>query len=162
MFPVRCKCLIALLFVVTNVQSFAIPSEKLPTITIRISPKVQVEAELAYTDARRMKGLMDRKYLAPDAGMLFLFKNLDLHPFWMKNTLIPLDLIWLNERKEVVSFATAVPCEKDPCESYSPMQKSKYVLEVNGGFAKKHNLKVGDQLEFTIPSEIERVVDRNG
>lgn len=162
MFRVRSRCVPALLFILINVQSFAIENEKLPIITIRISLKLQVEAELAYTDERRTKGLMDRKYLAPDAGMLFLFKDLDLHSFWMKNTLIPLDLIWLNERKEVVSFVTAVPCEKDPCESYSTMQKSKYVLEVNGGFAKKHNLKIGDQLEFTIPAEIERVVDRSG
>lgn len=162
MIRVRSRCVPALLFILINVQSFAVENEKLPIITIRISPKLQVEAELAYTDQRRMKGLMDRKYLAPDAGMLFLFKDLDLHSFWMKNTLIPLDLIWLNERKEVVSFVTAVPCEKDPCESYSTMQKSKYVLEVNGGFAKKHNLKIGDQLEFTIPAEIERVVDRTG
>jgi uncharacterized membrane protein (UPF0127 family) len=134
----------------------------LPITTIRVTPNLQVEAELAYTDSTRMKGLMYRKYLAPDAGMLFVFRDLDLHSFWMKNTLISLDLIWLNERKEIVASLTVDPCEKDPCQSYEPMQKSKYVLEVNGGFVKKHNLKVGDQLEFTIPPEVERTVQRNG
>jgi uncharacterized membrane protein (UPF0127 family) len=152
-------CLAFALILVLNLpKSFAADAGKLPTTTILISPENRIEAELAYTDETRMKGLMNRRYLPPDAGMLFIFRDLELHSFWMKNTLIPLDLIWLNEKKEVVYFVTAQPCEEDPCGSYQPMQKAKYVLEVNGGFVKKHNMKLGDRLEFIIPPEIEKAV----
>jgi uncharacterized membrane protein (UPF0127 family) len=134
--------------------------KSLPTTTITLPPDVKIEAELAYTDETRMRGLMFRESLAADSGMLFIFAEVDVHSFWMKNTLIPLDLIWLNEKKEVVYFTTAQPCKGDPCDSYIPMQKSKYVLEINGGLAKKHNLKAGTRLEFTLPADIERIANQ--
>jgi len=138
------------------VRGFA--QSPLPTTEIIIKPGVKIHAELAYTDATRAEGLMYRKSLPTDAGMLFLFPMLDQHNFWMKNTLIPLDMIWLNERKEIVYVVTATPCKSDPCPSYVPMQKGQYVLEVNSGFFSKHHLKIGDKIEFTIPPEIERIV----
>lgn len=131
-------------------------ASKLPTTTVIVSDQVKVEAELAYTDESRMRGLMFREFLAPDAGMLFVFSVVEPQGFWMKNTKIPLDLIWLNERKEIVYFVTAEPCKKDPCPSYQPMQKAKYVLEVNAGFVKKNGLKLGIPLEFSLPPEIEK------
>lgn len=127
---------------------------KLPTLTVLITKDVKIEAELAYTDETRAQGLMFRKSLPEDAGMLFLFPELSQQGFWMKNTLIPLDILWLNERKEVVYFVTALPCEKDPCTTYTPMQKAQYVLELNAGMVKKHNIKIGNRLEFTVPPEI--------
>ena len=120
-------------------------SQRLPAITVFVTPNVKVEAELAYTNANRARGLMFRENLPPDAGMLFIFPTLEIQTFWMKNTLIPLDILWLNERKEVVYMVTAYPCKKDPCESISPMQKARYVLEVNAGFAKKHKIDLGSQ-----------------
>jgi uncharacterized membrane protein (UPF0127 family) len=135
---------------------FADNISKLPTTTVVISEQIKVEAELAYTNESRSRGLMYREYLAPDAGMLFIFEISEPQSFWMKNTKIPLDLIWLNERKEVTYFVTAEPCKNDPCPSYLPMQKAKYVLEVNAGFVKKNGLKLGSQLEFTLPAGIEK------
>jgi uncharacterized protein len=135
-------------------------SDKLPKTTVFLSPKLQVEAEIASTDETRSKGLMFRDSMPDDAGMLFVFPEMDRQTFWMKNTLIPLDLIWLNERKEIVYFVTAPPCEEDPCVTYEPMQKTKYVLELNGGFLKKHNIPLGTRLEFSLPPEIERIVNR--
>jgi uncharacterized membrane protein (UPF0127 family) len=142
--------------------SFSIVSgeEPLPTTTVTVAPDLKIEAELAYTDETRMRGLMFRESLPADSGMLFIFPYVDIHSFWMKNTLIPLDILWINERKEIVYFTTADPCKADPCNSYAPMQKAKYVLEVNSGFAKKHNLKVGNRVEFTIPAEILRIANR--
>ena len=130
-------------------------AQKLPTITVLAAPDTRVEAELAYTDANRARGLMFRESLPSDAGMLFVFPNLDVHSFWMKNTLIDLDILWLNELKEVVYIVTAHPCKKDPCESIVPLQKARYVLEVNGGFAKKHNIGLGSRMEFTLPADVE-------
>lgn len=133
---------------------------QLPTTTIFVPPSTKIEAELAFTDETRATGLMNRESLDEDAGMLFLFQEMDLHSFWMKNTLIPLDLLWLNERKEVVYMVTAPPCETDPCASYSPLQKAKYVLEVNAGFAKKHGITLGTRLEFTLPTNIDQKINR--
>jgi uncharacterized membrane protein (UPF0127 family) len=129
-------------------------AQKLPTIPIFAAPDVRIEAELAYTDATRSRGLMFREKLAPDAGMLFVFPSLDIQSFWMKNTLISLDILWLNEHQKVVYMLTAQPCKKDPCDSIVPLQKALYVLEVNAGFARKHNIDIGTQFEFVIPEEI--------
>jgi len=133
-------------------------AQRLPSVTVFITPQIKVEAELAYTDANRSRGLMFRETMPEDAGMLFLFPYMDAHSFWMKNTLISLDILWLNERKEIVYMVTVQPCKKDPCESYSPLQKALYVLELNAGFANRHKIRIGAQLEFTIPPEIENKV----
>jgi hypothetical protein len=129
-----------------------VSADTLPTTTISIAPDVKVLAEIASTDETRERGLMFRTSLAENAGMLFVFPSLDYQGFWMKNTLIPLDLLWLNERKEIVYFVTADPCKKDPCGSYQPLQKALYVLEVSAGFVKRHNLALGRQLNFDLPS----------
>jgi len=127
-------------------------SRRLSVVTVLVSPQTKIEVEVAVDDEDRARGLMFRKSLPADGGMLFVFPVLENHSFWMKNTLIPLDLIWLNESGEIVYFLTAEPCKTDPCPSYVPMQKAKYVLEVNAGFTKKHRLKLGDRLDFTLPS----------
>jgi uncharacterized membrane protein (UPF0127 family) len=151
------SCIILVAF---SFSAVAADGDKLPTTTIIFNSDLKIEAELAYTDETRMKGLMFRETLPEDGGMLFIFPYMDLHSFWMKNTLIGLDIIWLNDKKEIVYFTTAQPCTEDPCASYGPMQKAKYVLEVNEGFAKKHSLKVGTRLEFTIPPEISRIANQ--
>ncbi|MDD5146456.1 MAG: DUF192 domain-containing protein [Candidatus Pacebacteria bacterium] len=103
--------------------------------------------ELAQTEAERNKGLMFRDKLGPDRGMLFIFEQEGLYPFWMKNTLIPLDMIWINQNKEVVFIVENVqPCVQDFCPSINPDINASYVLELNAGTANKIGLKVGDTL----------------
>ncbi|OGM90161.1 hypothetical protein A3J77_00705 [Candidatus Wolfebacteria bacterium RBG_13_41_7] len=107
-------------------------------------------AEIASSSAL-MKGLMFRKNLDENGGMLFIFSNEGKHAFWMKNTLIPLDIIWINTSKEIVHIAENVqPCEAFYCPSVSPEKSAKYVLEINGGKAKKAGLKIGDKAEFEL------------
>lgn len=143
-----------LLWLLLVIKCSVVSADSLPTTTIQITPDFKVVAEIAATDESREHGLMFRTSLAEDAGMLFVFPYLDIQGFWMKNTLIPLDMIWLNERKEIVYFVTADPCKKDPCGSYQPMQKALYVLEVQGGFVKKHNLSLGQRLSFELPRNL--------
>ncbi|MEA1937358.1 MAG: DUF192 domain-containing protein [Patescibacteria group bacterium] len=105
--------------------------------------------EIADTPETRAQGLMDRKHLNPDSGMLFLFDTEAEYSFWMKNTLIPLDIIWLDKNKKVVFVKhTAQPCETNPCETFGSSKKAKYILELNGGLAREIKLKEGDYLEF--------------
>lgn len=107
----------------------------------------RVSVEIAATDAQRQRGLMFRKSLAPNEGMIFIFDDVGFYPFWMKNTLIPLDMIWLDPDGRVVSIAASVPpCKADPCPTYAPSADALYVVEVVSGFTKAHGVKVGDRL----------------
>ncbi|MCX6764810.1 MAG: DUF192 domain-containing protein [Candidatus Nealsonbacteria bacterium] len=107
--------------------------------------------ELAKTDEELKRGLMFKKELNPDSGMLFVFDKEKIYPFWMKNTLIPLDIIWLNEEKEIVFMSkNTPPCFENNCKSIVPDKESKYVLEISGGVSDKINLEIGDKLIFNI------------
>jgi uncharacterized membrane protein (UPF0127 family) len=108
-----------------------------------------VEVELASNDETRAQGLMYRDRLRPGTGMLFFFPQDGHYPFWMKNTLIPLDMIWVDSTQRVAHVKVSVPpCKADPCPSYPPNVNARYVLEVAGGVAAEHGLKAGDQLRF--------------
>jgi poly-gamma-glutamate synthesis protein (capsule biosynthesis protein) len=106
-------------------------------------------AEIVDKSEDMMLGLMFRKNLDEDRGMLFVFPEYKNHSFWMKNTLIPLDIIWLNENMEVAYIGENIqPCVGEICKSINPIEKSKYVLELNAGTAQKINLKIGEKLTF--------------
>jgi uncharacterized membrane protein (UPF0127 family) len=105
--------------------------------------------ELARTSAEQAKGLMFRRELGQDQGMLFIYDREEKQSFWMKNTLIPLDIIWINQDKEIVFISdNAQPCQKYPCPVINPGQKARYVWEIPGGRARAIGLKPGDQLEL--------------
>lgn len=106
--------------------------------------------ELAKTAEERSRGLMFRESLDSDKGMLFIFDKEGEYPFWMKNTLIPLDIIWINAKEEVVFISdNTQPCKEEfPCLSINPGKNAKYVLEVNGGVAEKIGLKIGDKISI--------------
>lgn len=110
-----------------------------------------VRVELATDDVLRAQGLMYRDHLRPGTGMLFMFNRDEEHAFWMRNTRIPLDMIWIDSSRRVIGIRENVPpCIVQNCPSYSPGEGilSRYVLEVAGGVAREHGLKVGDQLRF--------------
>jgi hypothetical protein len=109
----------------------------------------RVAVEIVDTDATRQRGLMFRTNLAPNEGMVFVFPRVGSYPFWMKNTLIPLDMLWLDPQGRVVSIARSVPpCKADPCPSYPPDADALYVVELVAGFAIQHGVKVGDLLKL--------------
>jgi len=92
--------------------------------------------------------LMYRRSMADSCGMLFIFKDEEAQSFWMKNTYIPLDIIYVGANKEIVSIAADCP---PLSEASIPSEgKAKYVVEINGGNAAKLGLKKGDKIDFTI------------
>ncbi|MBM3233990.1 DUF192 domain-containing protein [Candidatus Pacearchaeota archaeon] len=104
--------------------------------------------EIAKSAEERERGLMFREKLDTSSGMLFIFPSEGEYNFWMKNTLIPLDIIWINSDKEVVYIAENMqPCN-ETCNSINPGKKSKYVLEINFGEADRLGLKVGDKIRL--------------
>jgi uncharacterized membrane protein (UPF0127 family) len=109
-----------------------------------------VFVEVAADDSTREQGLMFRDRLPGDRGMIFLFPATNEYAFWMKNTLIPLDMIWIDEQRHVVHVAHDVPpCKADPCPSYPPKALARYVLELQAGAASKHRVIEGAALQFT-------------
>jgi hypothetical protein len=108
--------------------------------------------ELAVSPQERKRGLMFRKYLPPRNGMLFVFEEELPHGFYMKNTFIALDIIWLNSKKEVVFIKKNFqPCETDPCPVICPNANAKYVLELNAGMIDNMGLKPDDKFNFRLP-----------
>lgn len=91
----------------------------------------KIKIEIAKTLEERQKGLMFRKNLCDNCGMLFVFEEEDLHSFWMKNTLISLDIIFINANFDVVDVKRAIPCEGDLCQLYTSKEKALYILETN-------------------------------
>ena len=110
-----------------------------------------IEVEVADTPGQREVGLMNRESLAEDSGMLFDFGQTRDVDMWMKNTLIPLDMLFLDETGRVVRIAAnAQPLSLDIISSGGPVR---YVLEINGGAAARYGAARGDSLEHaTIPT----------
>ncbi len=112
--------------------------------------KTCFELELAITPDAREQGLMNRENLPQDKGMLFIFEEQKIHTFWMKNTIIPLDIIWLDDNLNIVYVTSAEPCIATPCKVYRPTENSLYVLEINQGLAKENNLQKGSQAQLDL------------
>jgi uncharacterized membrane protein (UPF0127 family) len=105
--------------------------------------------ELARTPEEQALGLMYRESLPDRTGMLFLFDDAQPHHFWMKNTMIPLDMIWMDESGRVVYVsANTPPCKAEPCATYGPEGPARQVLEIAGGLAARENVTVGSTLKF--------------
>ena len=108
-----------------------------------------VDVEIADDEQKRIRGLQFRETLGERQGMLFIFPRRDLYPFWMKNTLIALDILWIDDSRRIVDMAKNVPpCGSDPCPSYVPQGKAVYVLEVRGGYIDQNKLRTGDFAQF--------------
>lgn len=107
-----------------------------------------VNAEIADTGALREKGLMFREALKDDEAMLFVFDEVCLPSFWMKNVKFPLDIIWIDSDKKIVGIKEEAPVCEQGCEVYPPEKQCKFALEVNAGFVRKNNLKIGDSVNF--------------
>lgn len=96
---------------------------------------------IADSPEEREKGLMFIDKMPEDEGMLFIFEEEDLHRFWMKNTLIPLDIIWFDKSGDITSVKKdAEPCKAEPCPVFVPDKPSLYALEIKSGLTNKLNI----------------------
>ncbi len=111
-----------------------------------------VSVELARTPMAQARGLMFRKHLPLDQGMLFVYPEPAVRGIWMKNCFFALDLIWLSGDGKILHIEENVPpCDlpEEDCPSYTPFLLCHYVLELNAGAVKTHQLKTGQQLILT-------------
>ena len=106
----------------------------------------QIDIELAANDEKRTQGLMWRRKMEEQQGMLFVMERQEIQSFWMLNTYISLDIIFVNEQREIVTIrSNTKPQSLDPVISDKP---ALYVVEVNAGYCRKHGISVGDNIEF--------------
>lgn len=103
----------------------------------------RIEAEVANTPQLRAQGLMHRQEMAQHHGMLFVFPDSLPHCFWMKNTLIPLSIAFLDEAGRIVSIAEMQPKSED---NHCAAQPARYALEMNAGWFAQRGLKAGDTI----------------
>lgn len=105
--------------------------------------------DVVATEPLRQQGLMHRTHLPPDQGMLFVFEREQPLAFWMKNTLIPLDILYFDAQRRLVSVARNVPpCKSAQCPNYPSTGPGMYTLELNAGMAEALSVRSGDVLTF--------------
>jgi uncharacterized membrane protein (UPF0127 family) len=124
------------------------------TLVQVVTPQgTMIVAEVADTTEKRARGLMFLESLPRDRGMLFTFADAQAWTFWMKNTLIPLDIIWMDRDKRIVHVEKNVPgCTRqdDGCPQYQPNEDALYVLELAAGQAEALGLHRGTRLQFDL------------
>ncbi len=103
---------------------------------------ITVSAELARTPSEQQRGLMGRASLAADSGMLFVFPESNMRSFWMRNTLIPLDIIFFDDAGRIVSLSTMAPCpaEQETCPLTLSAGPARYALEMAAGFIEEQSV----------------------
>jgi len=110
-----------------------------------------VKVQIMFDQLDMMRGLMFRKSLADDHGMLFIHEPAGHFTYWMYQTLIPLDMIWMDSTHNIVEIVeNAQPCktQASQCQKYGGNQTASYVLELAGGMVKKYGLKMGDTIQW--------------
>jgi uncharacterized membrane protein (UPF0127 family) len=108
--------------------------------------RVVLHVEIADNDARRERGLMFRRRLAPRAGMAFVWRDDVDGGFWMKNTLIPLSIAFYDAGGRIVRILDMTPCHADPCQIYDPGATYRGAMEVNRGSFRRWRVHVGDRI----------------
>jgi len=139
--------LVALLSLSLIACGAAPPSASAPTPTPVSGPRVVLPSgavysvEVARTPEETTQGLMYRESLPERHGMIFTFTDGGAHQFWMKNTMIPLDIIWMDAGGKVMFVsANTPPCKADPCPTFGPGTPAPIVLEIAGGLAVKEGV----------------------
>ncbi|MBN2723166.1 MAG: DUF192 domain-containing protein [Deltaproteobacteria bacterium] len=137
--------------VVDKKETAGVPQNGLDTEILKIHSSssgktLTVSVQLAVSESQQQMGLMFRKSMPESEGMLFVYPRMQRMGFWMKNTLIPLDMLFIDRDKKIVAIIE----DANPHDEtvLSPREKAMYVLEVNAGFAKKNQLKIGDKVSW--------------
>ncbi|HQI13506.1 MAG: DUF192 domain-containing protein [Candidatus Shapirobacteria bacterium] len=144
---------VVLLLIFSSLRLFTSKSN-LKTITQKIKDQ-DFMLEIADTPYLLAKGLGNRQELCQNCGMLFKFPILSVQTFWMKDTLIPLDIIFIDQNKQISDIYTAQPeigVNDSNLKKYTSSRPSLYVIELNAGSAKKLNLNSGDYLKINSPN----------
>lgn len=136
--------LIIFIIIVAGILLYLYYPRKTSNISLEIK-NTNFDLEVATTFSQRAQGLMNRTSLCPNCGMIFVFEGESQLSFWMKNTLIPLDIIFLDSSGTIINIEQGTPLSLANISSTVP---SKYVIELNSGTAKSLDLKPGDTIQL--------------
>jgi len=143
-----CGLIIAAVAVIFVLATSNMPAQKSVSVEFPNSG-VSLNVEVADTPYMLGRGLMFRQKMFIDSGMLFVFPQPQELKFWMKNTLMPLDMIFISENFTIVNIAeNAQPCVSESCKIYSSIAPAKYTIETNAGFVRTNGIKVGDSVRI--------------
>jgi len=118
----------------------------LQTTTLKLNNH-NYQIEIASTMSQKAIGLSGRNQLCPNCGMIFLFSYQGILPFWMKDTFIPLDMIWLDSNDKIVNIQTVI--ETNSSKILKNSTPAQYVLELNANDSQKIGLKIGDIIDLS-------------
>lgn len=110
--------------------------------------RVPLTVEIADSPTERSNGLMGRTTMEEDHGMLFVFMEAAPLQFWMKDTLIPLEILYFDASGSFVNVAEMEPCTADPCPTYPSAAAAQYAVEVNPGFREQQGIGVGWKIDL--------------
>lgn len=144
---------IVMIFVGFNVFLFSSQRQLYEVRLVTSYGERPLMVELAKTFRQKQKGLMFRKELKVGEGMLFVFNDPLIPRFWMKNTLIPLDMLFIGRDQIIKHIEEKVPpcLPETECATYAPEEPVQYVLELPGGYSHMFKIEVGDLLDFVEP-----------
>lgn len=142
---------LATLLLVAVFAGSACAAARVPPATASVTLRGQrFTVEMATTPTEQAHGLMQRTSMPVDHGMLFVFADSAPRVFWMKNTLIPLDMLFFDAQRHLVAIqADAQPCAAEPCALYPSGVPARYVLELNAGTAARLGMRNGDAITFS-------------
>lgn len=130
----------------------AVTMEEYQTQLVKLPDGTQIRAETVRNSVDMMRGMMFRDALAPDRGMLFVHQKPERYGYWMYQVRIPLDIVWMDKDGRIVEIsANTPPCPSkiaSACPSFGGNEIAQYVLELAGGQAARHGLRVGEVLSF--------------
>ena len=140
-----------MLFIVVIYQQYQKNEERgIITIYTGAGP-VKIRVEYAQTPEKQKQGLMRRASISKNYGMLFIFPNEERQSFWMKDTLLPLDLLFISSKGDINEITSLLPCPPETfnCPVYESKNPARFVLEVNAGFAERNKIIESDILEIS-------------
>ncbi len=144
------RLLLSTSLLIVTTTAFAKTTMPLHPLSIYTKHKtLALKVQIANTPQTTQHGLMNRHFLPAKQGMLFVFQDSQCLNFWMKNTLIPLDILFINKDHQVVNIQTMQPCRQDPCPIYQSRLPAQYALEVNAGFAKRYQVTPGALISWS-------------
>ena len=126
---------------------FSCYSTKFPKIEMKMNNKIY-KIEVAANDKYKSLGLMFRKKLNKDSGMIFIYPKKQILYFYMKNTFVPLDIAFIDDQYKIIDIQSMQPLDETTIASKG---EAMFALEVNRGFFERINLKVGDKVDFLDP-----------
>ena len=138
----KIKCLFAVVLALPAIACMANPQPRLPVVTLNIGIHL-IQAEAAIEDEERAQGLMFRKIMGQNEGMVFRFNRTDQVCMWMKNTLLPLSVAFIDEAGRIINIEDMRP---ETLDAHCAKKPARYALEMNQGWFKRRNIKPGNMI----------------